>query len=1291
MKPLIPHFIQQQFESGNFSDNLQACTLFADISGFTPITQTLMLQGGKEGAEVLSEILNHVFSPMIEEVYRFGGFIPHFAGDAFTAIFPITENAPSVIFKVLQCAQHIQVFFDKEGAQETRFGQFRLSVKTGIAIGEVKWGITGATNTQYNQLLSWYFKGAAIDNCALAQQRAESGEIVLHQSVVTAQPDLFSEFIHQKSPEFYHLTDTINAIQLFEQVNLPPVNAETVLRFQPYPIAHFSGSGEFREVVSVFLAFDGMEDEQEFNEFATQLQQQLQSLGGYLKELDYGDKGSVITCFWGAPVALENDAARALNFVDWMVNEWQPKAGNSKLKIKAGISSGVAYAGIIGGKLRCQYCFVGNAINLAARLMLQAEWQQVLVNDTIAETTSYDFTFFDEVTYKGFWDPVPTYFFRGPAYDGKINLSQRRLIGRKEELRKLINWVSPLFSKSEKKSVARRFRGITYIYGEAGMGKSRLIYAFKEEVNQQVLWLEVAADNILGKPFHPFKKMLARYFNQNPTNSSEHNQREFESKWTDLYQRVQKSVIHSPMMETGLSIIAELERTKSVLAAQLGIYYENSLWSQLGAKSRYENVMYAVKNLLKAESLLQPMGLIIENLQWLDTDSINFMQVFCRNLAAFPIFIIATARYRDDGTEPGLLLDNITVQNISVEAFTTSELQALAEDLLGNKVDSKLTDVLQFQAKGNPFFAGQLLTYFIEQDQLELRNDTWHMNTTITHLPESIHAILRARIDRLSAKVKEVVKTASVIGLEFDTVFLEKLMQQEVNPEVKSAASHRIWQLVSEVQCVFNQVMLRNVAYDMQLRSQLRQLHEKIARLLQQTYKGKLAPIYADIAYHFEKAGLVGEAVQYYNKAADHALDNYQSHQAVHLYSHLQEYLEKNEGYKTPELMGDVLRYKAEALINIGEWKMAEKLFSEALEIAKSRKDTNVIGDVLLQQADLFMKQGHYQKALKNCTLSHSLAKSINFERGRAASLMHIANINFAQGNYHKALEHYNTLLPMLQSLGDEAAVSIALGNLSSAYNKLHQYDKALDFLEQKLVISQKLNAKPDLASAYGNMAIIQDNLGKQEIAMEYYKKQREIGYELGDKEDIMLAVGNMGWSYADSDQFDIAIPCLNEALELGNELGYKYGIVYYMPIKALCFIAQQKYEDAKMLLEQSYEVATQLNSLDQIFEIELLQAQIDFGTGEIQEAGKKLQLKLLDTEDALQQAQIYDLLWQFSAGYVMLTQGHSVQSETKLTNYPVFTKGSTYQQNAIQLYEKAYQESPQTFIQRRLNVLYKK
>ncbi len=153
MKNLIPRFIRYQFKRNQFGGHFKAASLFVDISGFTAMTEALMVHG-KVGAEVLAETLISVFDPLVTAVYAHGGIVTGFAGDAFTALFPLQpftekdhdhDRAASdemISYKnAVAAARSVQQNILHNPLRTTRYGEFTFAVKVGVGEGEVEWGI----------------------------------------------------------------------------------------------------------------------------------------------------------------------------------------------------------------------------------------------------------------------------------------------------------------------------------------------------------------------------------------------------------------------------------------------------------------------------------------------------------------------------------------------------------------------------------------------------------------------------------------------------------------------------------------------------------------------------------------------------------------------------------------------------------------------------------------------------------------------------------------------------------------------------------------------------------------------------------------------------------------------------------------------------------------------------------------------------------------------------------------------------------------------------------------------
>jgi hypothetical protein len=317
--------------------------------------------------------------------------------------------------------------------------------------------------------------------------------------------------------------------------------------------------------------------------------------------------------------------------------------------LRAGITAGVGYAGIIGGQQRCEYGGVGDVVNLAARLMMKTKWGQIFVAETIAKNApQFRFAYQGDFTYKGVAAPVPTYTLSGRKIDSRQQRFPEAMIGRQVELQRLQEVAKPIFRGV--------FAGIVYIYGEAGIGKSRLAYALRETITTHtpITWCHCPVDQILRRPFNPFKTYLRRYFEQAPERSEGENRAKFEEKYAALVEALSSA----PMDGTGgggpdpAPHIKELIRTKSVFGAQIGLFWPDSLWEHLDAKGKYENTLSAIKTFFLAQSLLNPAVIELEDGHWIDRDSETFLKALTRNIPEYPILLLVTLRYNDDGIKP---------------------------------------------------------------------------------------------------------------------------------------------------------------------------------------------------------------------------------------------------------------------------------------------------------------------------------------------------------------------------------------------------------------------------------------------------------------------------------------------------------------------------------------------------------------------------------------------------------------------------------------------------------------
>lgn len=1145
VKHFIPHFIQEHYRSGLWHGRMQACVLFVDLSGFTRLTERLMQQGA-EGAEELSYVLNHIFQPTVRLVYEQGGFIPYFAGDSFTALFPILgkESASKVAVRVLRTSQTtLQRFIHDQQQADSLMAEHRIGIKIGLSAGEVEWGIVGQRRKGF------YFKGKPIESSALAQTRATSLEVLCDVDFLSLKVEGVQPTDTREGGYFALGLSGLPPVEKSSDhtLHLPEPDPAIIAEFLPPEAFAEANAGEFRNVVSVFLSFAGLDTHEALDHFASVVLEQSLNFGGYFKEIDFGDKGGVMCCLFGAPVSFENNTERALEFVAALQEELKPMENLTGARYRIGISAGLAFAGVIGSAERCQYAAVGARVNLAARLMARADWGEVIADDNVQHNRNFKFTFRGEEKYKGFENKIPTYLLSGRNLAGRTSFSGE-YFGRETELKTLQAFAAPLRSG--------RFAGVAFVFGEAGIGKSRLSYELRRSLRDtmSVSWLHCQSDQILRKPFNPFIYLLKNYFEQSPDNPLERNRELFESNFVELTYDLASS--KHPEAD---AVRREILRTQSILAALVGLHIPSSLWEQLDARGRYQNALSAMANLFVAEALLQPVVIELEDTHWFDDMSRDFLAQFIRRAQAYPILFVATSRYEDDGSKSYVLrlslLQEIGVPYTEVDLnyLQAADLRAFAEARLGGPLHPDLMELLQRMTQGNPFYLEQMAEYFQETDLLENVGGTWQLKNQDVQISDSVKQIMMARIDRLSGLVKETVKAAAVIGREFELPVLSAVMARQeefirrngdldrvLREQVQTAEKWQIWYAMNELRYIFRHSLLREAAYDMQLRTRLRELHQLIAEAIEQLYPNS-EERYIDLAFHYEQAENEDKTAHYLEKAARYAQRNFQNRQAIQYYGKLIQYL-GHQPKKAEKCLKLHLRKGAVHEL-IGQWQEAEAEYRTALQQAQVLQSSNFLGHSNRRLGQLLVLRGDYEGGKKHLDIALACFEMANNEVGLAETYGNLGNYFFRQGNYTSAQSWFTKAIEINRSLQRDAENASIVATLGLIYMNQGHYDEGIRWLEEQLDIAQRSEDKQALTILYTNLGIVYLEKGSLDSALLCLEKGLALAEELGNKLFATICIGSIGSVWEKKGDFSKAMELFERDLALCSELGDKQGL----------------------------------------------------------------------------------------------------------------------------------------------------
>ena len=378
-------------EHRTMPDRVRGAAIFADISGFTPLTEALANElGPQRGAEELTANLDRVFHAVIDELDRHGGDVIYFSGDAITCWIDGDDGLIAVA-----AAMAMQDAMARVGLIRTPGGtEVKLALKVAVATGKARRFVVGDPEIQLIDVLA----GALIDDLAEAEHYAEKGEVVLDRSAIAALGDRV-EIIERRTDQargrtFGVLGSLRSEIATVDVVEPPPLDDELVRPWLLPPVWDRlrAGRGEFlaelRPAFPLFLRFGGIDYDDDdgaidkLDDFVRRAQRIMAGYGGNILQLTLGDKGAYLYGVFGSPVAHEDDAQRAAA----AALELRDLDGVTEATgIQIGLTHGRLRSGTYGHQMRRTFVCLGDAVNLSARLMSAAPEGRVYVSDEARE------------------------------------------------------------------------------------------------------------------------------------------------------------------------------------------------------------------------------------------------------------------------------------------------------------------------------------------------------------------------------------------------------------------------------------------------------------------------------------------------------------------------------------------------------------------------------------------------------------------------------------------------------------------------------------------------------------------------------------------------------------------------------------------------------------------------------------------------------------------------------------------------------------------------------------------
>jgi class 3 adenylate cyclase/tetratricopeptide (TPR) repeat protein len=1063
---------------------------FADISGFTALTERLARRG-RIGGEELVDTLSLVFGAMLDVAARRGGQLLKFGGDALLFLFQGDGHAAAAASSAAEMRRELR------GAEDvpTSVGRLRLSMSVGIHSGDIHLFLVGAPVRELLVL------GPSVGATIAAENAANAGQILVSDATAAMLPAAATKPHDARRRE-------LRWRRAHDEPNEPaarrPVRDEQVRALLPDHLAgaladrpepgHRVATVAFARLTGTDRLLTGGMDRaaQALHDLMSEVQRALHDEHVTLLATDIDTDGIKVFCSAGVPRRTEDDEGRMLRALARIA------AARLPCELQIGVNRGHVFAAELGNSRRAAYSAMGDTVNTAARIATAAPPGAIYAHPTVLDhaRTLREARPVGPFRFKGKSEPITLY-----EVGEELGPRQRSgqdalpLVGRGDELRRVAD------------AIARRHDGaggVITVTGPPGVGKSRLVREALAAAGHDER-LEIGAEPYgVTTPYRPLRDPVRGLLGlqRGPRMA------------TTLLQRLEEV---APALMPFAPLLGDVAHVDVPSTPET---------DAIADRHRPGRTADVLIELLRDRS---PDGLVIvvEDGQWVDESTARVLARFDAVTGVLPWLLILTRRDGDEGFTPSSgerlvvgPLDDDAVRDLAKAATEAAPLRP-----------HELDDVVA-KAAGSPLYVEELSRALRAVHSLEA-------------VPDSVNAAIASQVDALAPPARRGLGYASVLGRSFRPQVLQGLMQADgfAVDEATRAELDPFFARDGDARLRFRNGLIRDVVYEgMAYRTRAR-LHGVAAAILERI-SDDLDADSDMLAHHFWQGGDAERTWTYSRRAAGRAEQTYANAEAA---AQLERALEAarrlpdvtvDEEFACWQRLGE-LRDRAGLLDG------ALDAYARAARLAPS--DPLLRARLLLRRAHAHERSGAYPVALSTASRTRRLLDGAPGRRAaavRADALAFTALVRQRQERVVEALRQAERAMAEGRSAGALPAQARAGNVISWAAMMLGRPD-ASEWARRSLVLYEAaadLDGQADLANNLGIQAYFD---GRWSESLDLYQRSRDACTRVGNVIDAAATDANIGEVLVNQGRLDEAQPLLREASRVLTASGHQWGAAF--------------------------------------------------------------------------------------------------------------------------------------------------
>ncbi|MDY0151913.1 MAG: tetratricopeptide repeat protein [Candidatus Cloacimonas sp.] len=1086
------------------SQELSGAILFLDVCGFTKITEFAHAKG-RYGVEIITGVLNNYFEQLSQLIYPEGGEILKYGGDSCLAVFPDFYDQTRIRALGARIETMIAAL---DAAYQEKFG-FGFAVHGGFTLGSFKLHIVGSRNYHLD-----YFPSSIELSRLYQEMDAKRSKGLLYN-------------FPQSEPITRHASRLSN-LKCREEEFLPASVSQK--------LSDEDSPAELRNAAVIFVHLSAAAGDEiplaDYQHFFIRVQRLVYDFGGVLNKIDFTEKGYLLLILFGVPEVHTDDIERAFLCALRII-----QIPASQVQCRIGITYSNIFFGIIGSTLRYEYGIIGNAVNIAARLMSYAHPGQIALSKEIipAIASRFETTYVKSTTVKGIQEPIDIYLLEGErpehwdAYREQFSALPNLIPAADDALIRI-------FLNSEQASALG-------IIGAQGTGKSFLIWQIynrsREPGKAEII--------VVGRRAKAFR--LEFFFNllrRKLGISSFSNEFYTINEYAHIHHLDwNQALIERYIFGEQSSKTAETAIPLGTNEAELAISLLTGLCFEIFADCRL---------------------LLLDNLDYYDAESLLIVNRLITMFLAAGRKVVFTCQKETLISIP----EGFSFTAVKLNLFSMAQSVAIIGQILP-MVTSVAKHRLHTISEGNPQFLIALLyqirSYFNCADDL-IGEDTLQELQSRGLIPQSMENLLMAQFQGLPAPFRQLLKCAAIYGKHFsiselDSIFsfapdedipeiCEELSQQKVLESRKEASA--------SVYNFANPLLLDSI-YRSVLWGEKRSLHLQIAQahVSQTDAHGELLQ---SIVHHYLQADDLPGILHWSELAAAKFFASGAWVSSRYYYQILVQ--------RTPD----------KDTRTLAQLKLIELCLIQA-DNAEAKK--------LLDSLPLLSGKPAEIAIYLNATYLNNIADYLGLQSYLQGVLPKLKDENLKPMIYIYYLEAQLFTMQLKEFFKAAKAEYPKLHKNPAAQNRLAgviaqacmnqgDYLLAERYYQEKLKLSSMLNDGLGIRIASNGMGGALSRLGKKQEALEKYTQALEIAERIGDRNGYSKVLLNLGVYYRNEMAYDKALECYQKSLLLAARIGniMQESIILYDMGELLVY--QDKLEAALPLFQKSLEMATRIN-----------------------------------------------------------------------------------------------------------------